>query len=158
MDSFWLLRKVLVAAALYSVIFDSNGDEGLSHQIAEVVSVNNERVTIIGTGRLGDQKVTVKLDNGQLAEVENLLTGALEYDEFYQVGDTVVVAEKNNRYHVVSLFRLPVLIGLLLLFCSWSAWVRQKSRTLRIAFFRWLSRHYFWYSESPVCWPGFLQF
>ena len=116
MRGFILAFAVLVAAALYSVIFDSNGDEGLSHQIAEVVSVNNERVTIIGTGRLGDQKVTVKLDNGQLAEVENLLTGALEYDEFYQVGDTVVVAEKNNRYHVVSLFRLPVLIGLLLLF------------------------------------------
>jgi uncharacterized membrane protein len=113
-----LAFAVLVAAALYGVIFSSNTDrdEQLSHQIAKVVSMNNERVTIIGTGKLGDQKLTIKLGNGQMAEVANLLTGALEYDEFYEVGDTVVVAQQNNRYHVVALFRLPVLIGLMVLF------------------------------------------
>lgn len=111
-----LAFAVLVAAALYSVIFSSDSGESISHQIAEVVAVDNERVTIIGTGKLGDQKLTIKLDNGELAEVANLLTGALEYDEFYEAGDRVVVAQNNNRYHVVALFRLPVLIGLMLLF------------------------------------------
>ena len=111
-----LVLAVLIATTLYSFIYNSNSDPLLSHQIANVVSVNNERVTIIGTARLGDQKLTIELDNNHQVDVQNLLTGALEYDEFYEVGDTVVVAEKNNRYHVVALFRLPVLIGLMLLF------------------------------------------
>ncbi|MCW8994425.1 MAG: hypothetical protein OQK77_01285, partial [Psychromonas sp.] len=80
-----LALAVIVAAALYSVIFGSNADAQLSHQIAEVVSVNNQRMTIVGTAKLGDQQLTIKLHDGQLAQVENLLTGALEYDEFYRV-------------------------------------------------------------------------
>lgn len=111
-----LAFAVLIAAALYHVIFSADAEEDLSHQIAEVVSVDNQRVTIIGTARLGDQKLVIKLDDEQQVEVTNLLTGALEYDEFYRVGDTVVVAQKNNRYHVVALFRLPVLIALMLIF------------------------------------------
>ncbi len=110
-----LACAVLVAGALYSVFFGVE-DKLISHHIGQITSVNNERVTIVGTARLGDQKITVELGNGQLAKMENLLTGALEYDEFYQVGDRVVVAEQNNRYHLVALFRLPVLIGLVLLF------------------------------------------
>ena len=110
-----LAFAVLVAGALYSVFFNSD-DSQLSHQIGEVVSVNNERVTIVGTARLGAQKLTVELGDDQLVKMENLLTGALEYDEFYQVGDSVVIAEQNNRYHAVALFRLPVLIGLMTLF------------------------------------------
>jgi len=98
-----LVLAVLIATTLYSFIYNSNSDPLLSHQIANVVSVNNERVTIIGTARLGDQKLTIELDNNHQVDVQNLLTGALEYDEFYEVGDTVVVAEKNNRYHVVAL-------------------------------------------------------
>lgn len=111
-----LTFAVIVAAALYFVIFNSGDNKSVSHQIADVISVNNDRVTIIGTGKLGDQQLTIQLNNGQETSVNNLLTGALEYDEFYEVGDRVVIAVQNNRYHVVALFRLPVLIGLLLLF------------------------------------------
>jgi uncharacterized membrane protein len=107
---------VVLAAAFYSFINPSNSTSELTHLVAEVISVNNERVTIIGTAKLGDQKLNIKLDNGQKVEVTNLLTGALEYDEFYRAGDKVLMVEKGNRYHVISLYRLPVLIGLLAIF------------------------------------------
>ncbi|SHO56662.1 YibE/F family protein [Vibrio quintilis] len=110
-----LMCAVLIAGALFGAVFHS-GDGQLSHQIGEVVSVNNDRVTIIGTARVGDQQLTVRLGQNQQVKTANLLTGAMEYDEFYQVGDKVVVAEQHDRYHVVALFRLPVLIGLMILF------------------------------------------
>lgn len=110
-----LLLATLLAVTLYTFVFASGDDDQNVHHIAEITSVNNERVTIIGTGKLGDQKLTAKIDGREVA-LTNLLTGALEYDEFYDVGDTIVVAENNGRYHAVALFRLPVLLGLVFLF------------------------------------------
>ncbi len=110
-----LTCMVLIAGALYGFLLKSDNGEA-THHIGKIISVNNERVTIVGTARLGDQKVTVQLSDGQQVNMENLLTGALEYDEFYQTGDRVVVAKQGQRYHLVALFRLPVLIGLMVLF------------------------------------------
>ncbi|MDV7105160.1 YibE/F family protein [Vibrio sp. TH_r3] len=110
-----LLFATLLAVLLYDFAFIPSDNESVTHYIGDVTSVNNERVTIIGTGKLGDQKLTVEV-NGEPKEMFNLLTGALEYDEFYYKGDRIVVAEQNGRFHAVALFRLPVLIGLLVLF------------------------------------------
>jgi uncharacterized membrane protein len=107
---------VILAAAFYSFIHPANTESKLSHLVADVVSVDNQRVTIIGTAKLGDQKLNIKLDSGKEIELTNLLTGALEYDEFYEVGDKVLIAQKGNNYHVISLYRLPILIGLLAVF------------------------------------------
>jgi uncharacterized membrane protein len=111
-----LSSLVILAAAFYSFSYCSNTDTQLTHQIGEVISVNNERVTVIGTAKLGDQKLKVKLDDDQQIEISNLLAGALEYDEFYHVGDTVLLVFNGSQYRVVSLYRLPVLIGLMILF------------------------------------------
>ncbi|WED20841.1 YibE/F family protein [Vibrio sp. JC009] len=110
-----LLLATLLAAIVYNFVFASGGNNPVRHHIAKVTSVNNERVTIIGTGKLGDQKLMAEIDGREVA-LTNLLTGAMEYDEFYEVGDTIVVAENSGRYHAVALFRLPVLLGLVLLF------------------------------------------
>lgn len=111
-----LAFAVILAAALYSFIYNSKADPLLTHQVSEVLSVDNDRVTIVGTAKLGDQQLTLKLHSGKKVQAANLLTGALEYDEFYRVGDRVLVVEKGNRYHVVSLYRLPVLLGLMVVF------------------------------------------
>ncbi|MDG3086487.1 YibE/F family protein [Vibrio hannami] len=115
MRALTLLLATLVAAFMYHLSFGFKNDSSVSHHIATVDVVNNERVTIVGTGRLGDQKLQVEVEGKQI-EISNLLVGAMEYDEFYEVGDRIVVAEQNGRYHAVALFRLPVLIGLLVLF------------------------------------------
>lgn len=112
-----LAFTILIAGAFYALIFNNDNAQS-SHHIGQVVSVDNTRVTIIGTARLGDQKVAVRLDDDLEVNVINLLTGALEYDEFYTVGDHVVVAQQGERYHLVALFRLPVLIGLIVLFAA----------------------------------------
>lgn len=111
-----LFLSVLIAAVFYAFVLQPGTEQPLSHKIGTVVSVNNERVTIIGSGRLGDQQLSVELKNGQQIQLQNLLTGALEFDEFYKTGDHVVVAEMNGRYSLVARYRLPVLIALMLVF------------------------------------------
>ena len=111
-----LFLLVLIAAGFYAFIGQPSSGQTPSHNIATVISVNNERVTIIGTGRLGDQQLTVELKNGTQVQLQNLLTGALEFDEFYQPGDHVVVAEMDGRYSLVARYRLPILIALTLAF------------------------------------------
>ena len=110
-----LTITVILAAALYNVFLSPHQEDTVTHHVGEVVSVDNERVTVVGTGRLGDQKLVIQLADQQI-QLSNLLTGALEYDEFYVEGDQVVLAEQNGHYHVLALFRLPVLITLTLVF------------------------------------------
>ncbi|MGB5443955.1 MAG: YibE/F family protein [Psychromonas sp.] len=129
-----LALAVLIATALYSFIYNSHSDPLLSHKVADVISVDNERVTIIGTARLGDQKLIIELNNGHRVSVANMLTGALEYDEFYELGDSLIVAEKNNRYQVVARYRLPVLVSLMLLFA-----IGLLAYAKRVGFFALLS-------------------
>lgn len=72
-----LFLSVLIAAVFYAFVLQPGTEQPLSHKIGTVVSVNNERVTIIGSGRLGDQQLSVELKNGQQIQLQNLLTGAL---------------------------------------------------------------------------------
>ncbi len=116
MRGLFLACAVLLAAGIYSFIFTPSQNSELKHKIGTVLTTNNEKLTIIGTAKLGTQQLTVEIDDSTKVTVDNLLTGALEYDEFYQPGDIVVLAEQHDRYHVVSLFRLPVLVGLMLVF------------------------------------------
>ncbi len=116
MRGLFLTSLVLIAAAFYSFTLDKHSGSDIEHQIGTVESVDNSTLTVVGTAKIGTQKLNVRLSNHQLVETENLLTGAMEYDEYYQPGDRVVLAHQQDRYHAVALFRLPVLIGLMLLF------------------------------------------
>lgn len=113
----FLIVLVLFSTVCYGVI-NSFDCDGTTYRIARVIQVDNHRVTIIGTGKLGDQKLSLKLGSGQVVAVSNLLTGSLEYDEFYRMGDQVVVAQRHHQYHVIALFRLPILAGLMVLFAA----------------------------------------
>lgn len=121
-----LLAFLVLFGAIGYVVLHSTENETGSYSIAEVGSVDNQRVTIIGASKLGDQRLTLMLDDDSQVSVHNLLTGSMEYDEFYQTSDRVVVVQKNGQYHVVALFRLPVLIGLVALFMLGILWYARK--------------------------------
>ncbi len=113
-----LLAFMVVCAALgYSWLAQRSQAEGHYH-IATITKVDNSRLTVIGASKLGDQALTLRLARQGVATTHNLLTGSMEYDEFYQPGDRVIAVEQRGEYHVIALFRLPVLAFLMLLFAG----------------------------------------
>jgi len=92
--------------------------DGATNEIATVTQVDNSDATIIGANRIGRQQLQLKIltgsQRGRVYAGQSLLTGAMEFDEYYRAGDTalVVVDGDHQRIRVLSHFRLPLLGGL----------------------------------------------
>jgi len=111
-----ILILALLAACLATVDFGRTGAQ--SNEIAEVILVDNSDATIIGANRIGRQQLQLKIltgaQQGRIYPGQSLLTGAMEFDEYYQAGDTVLVVVDNHKQQirVLSHFRLPLLAAL----------------------------------------------
>ncbi|USD67185.1 YibE/F family protein [Vibrio sp. SCSIO 43136] len=94
--------------------------------VANVVGTDNSKLTVIGSNRIGEQSLIVELEDPMGGETRfkafNMLTGTLEYDEFYRSGDRILVALQIGDYgqvtHVKALshYRLPYLVMLFSVF------------------------------------------
>lgn len=125
-----LLALVLAIVATYlsqpssTTANDLSGQSTAENAVARVVGVDNSQVTIIGSSRLGRQLLTLEMlsgsQRGATLTGHSLLAGAMEFDEFYQGGDWVLVSYSpaQSQVRVLSHFRLPILLGLLLLFAA----------------------------------------
>jgi uncharacterized membrane protein len=117
------LTLLLALAAAYVItLLLQNSNAPMDNAIGVVTLVDNSDATFIGASKIGRQKLTFELlsgpQKGQLRHGQSLLTGALEFDEFYQVGDTLLVSidPATQMVRVHSHFRLPLLVGLFALF------------------------------------------
>ena len=127
--SLMLLTAFLAALLLSGWQHSKNQpDNGVQELRAEVVNTDNSRLVTQGQARIGSQLLSVKLKNGpwpdrQLDNVVNFFNGSMEFDEFYEPGDSLIVAVRDNGQapplvQVVArdrLLVLGVLLGLLML-------------------------------------------
>ncbi|MGL6171452.1 MAG: YibE/F family protein [Vibrio sp.] len=88
-----------------------------------VISVDNSRMTVIGSNRIGEQRVMITTSGfEQPIEATNHLSGSLEYDEYYQPGDNVLFVYQSNSQgkpilaRTLAHYRLDILTGLLTVF------------------------------------------
>ncbi|WGK83230.1 YibE/F family protein [Vibrio aestuarianus] len=94
--------------------------------VAKVLQTDNSKLTIIGSNRIGEQSLVVTLEEPIQGKSQftahNMLTGTLEYDEFYHSGDQILVAVQLGSHgqvtHVKALshYRIPYLTVLFSLF------------------------------------------
>lgn len=88
--------------------------------------VDNSNTIVQGVSKVGSQALTVEIltgkNKGKILKINNLLNGSMEYDEFYQRNDKVLmyVMEKDGELFgkVLSLLRVDKIIGLGLLFVT----------------------------------------
>ena len=94
--------------------------------IGKVLTVDNSDTIVQGISKVGCQRLTVKVltgkYKGKILEINNLLSGSIEYDEFYAEKDKVlmVILENNERVDgkVLSLLRMDKVAGLALIFIT----------------------------------------
>lgn len=94
----WLFSLIIALICLILSFLDLAGipsaPNGL-HARGQVIAVDNSQVRQNLIVRTEDQFLTVKLMNGphegKILELTNILTGKMELDEFYAVGDKVLV-------------------------------------------------------------------
>ena len=94
--------------------------------IGRVLVVDNSNTIVQGISKVGSQALTVEIltgkNKGKILKINNLLNGSMEYDEFYQRNDKVLmyVMEKDGELFgkVLSLLRVDKIIGLGLLFVT----------------------------------------
>ncbi len=96
--------------------------DGVMELHAEVLQADDSRLITQGQARLGSQLLTLRLKNGpwperQLTHVVNIFNGTMEFDEYYQPGDSLIVAVSDNgqepvRVQIVARDRL-VMLGIL---------------------------------------------
>lgn len=94
--------------------------------IGKVLSVDNENTIVQGISKIGSQRIEVKIltgeQKGKVLEINNLLSGSMEYDEFYETGDKVLMTtfEDDGKLvgKVLSLLRLDKIIILGFIFIS----------------------------------------
>lgn len=94
--------------------------------IGRVLVVDNSNTIVQGVSKVGSQALTVEIltgkNKGKVLKINNLLNGSMEYDEFYQRNDKVLmyVMEKDGELFgkVLSLLRVDKIIGLGLLFVT----------------------------------------
>lgn len=117
-----------IAAFLALLVF-SGKLEGYffsKENIGRVLTVDNSDAVVQGVSKVGCQHLEVMVLTGEhkgvSLEVNNLLSGSMEYDEFYQPGDKILMAvsadeetgEINGK--VLSLLRIEKVAGLGLIF------------------------------------------
>ncbi len=100
-----------------------NSPKGSIETKGTIVAVDNSRMTVIGSNRIGEQRVQIEhSDFDQPIEAINLLSGSLEYDEYYQQGDKVLFVYQTDSQgkpvlaRTLAHYRLDVLTGLLAAF------------------------------------------
>jgi len=75
----------------------------------EVVEADNSRVAEFGIVKTGDQKLQVKMSDGpfegEVITAYNTLLGKAELDEFYEVGDSVLVVVSTDEQGGVAIAR-----------------------------------------------------
>lgn len=85
--------------------------------IGKVLMIDNENTIVQGISKLGSQNLTIEILTGKyknkIINVNNLLSGSLEYDEFYEEKDKVLIyiQETNDKLEgkILSIFRLDKL-------------------------------------------------
>lgn len=94
--------------------------------IGRVLTVDNSDAIVQGISKVGCQHLTVEIltgkYKGKILEMNNLLSGSIEYDEFYTEKDKVLMAvlENNGRIDgkVLSLLRMEKIAGLAFIFVT----------------------------------------
>lgn len=94
--------------------------------IGKVLSVDNENTIVQGISKIGSQRIEVKIltgeQKGKVLEINNLLSGSMEYDEFYKEKDKIlmVVTDDNGELKgkALSLLRIEKIGGLAFIFVS----------------------------------------
>ena len=94
--------------------------------IGRVLTVDNSDAIVQGISKIGSQYLNVEILTGEYKgktlEVRNLLSGSMEYDEFYETGDKVLMTtfEDDGKLvgKVLSLLRLDKIIILGFIFIS----------------------------------------
>lgn len=112
-----ILLYLCVLIAVITSVYQSNEGQDNSINIATVTHVDDSRVIIQGIARLGDQLVTVKTYDDKTYHIHNLLTGAMEYDEYYQQGNWVIISESGERAALISIMRMHVIFLLAITLC-----------------------------------------
>ena len=126
MRGLYLGLIVLLVACLQGMGSTGSSVDHAPQAVARVLVADNSKVTVIGSNRLGEQRLEVEMQSGEfdgkVFPALNLLSGSMEYDEFYQQGDRILVAiqprtgDELPTVRALSFYRLPVLSALLLLF------------------------------------------
>lgn len=112
---------IVLAVVFLALLFcesKAGGDIFQGESIGKVLSVNNDNVVIQGVSKVGAQKVDIKIVTGKYrgnsVEMTNLLSGSLEYDEFYKEGDKVLVFVKDQGERlegkILSLIRVDKIL------------------------------------------------
>ncbi len=94
--------------------------------IGRVLVVDNSNAIVQGISKIGSQTLTVEVltgeHKGKILEINNLLNGSMEYDEFYEEGDKVLmfVIEDEGKLvgKVLSLLRVDKILGLGFIFVA----------------------------------------
>lgn len=80
--------------------------KGTEHGKAEIISVDNSEIISTGLIKSGEQTCVVEVKEGKFkgrqVSAYNLLTGSLESDKIYKVGDTALVVINFNADEIVS--------------------------------------------------------
>lgn len=99
--------------------------------IGRILVVDNSDAIVQGISRVGCQHLSVEILTGKYKnskiEVNNLLSGSMEYDEFYEKDDKVLIAVRENNGKldgkVLSLLRIEkigvlalIFVGLLIIY------------------------------------------
>lgn len=116
-----ILLSFMIAMFLY---FTKENILEPNEYLARVVAVNNNELIQRGVSKIGSQNLEIKVlskdRKGKRLQTLNRLNGSAEYDEFYEVGDKMLVriVENNNRLIInpISLYRVPTLLFLLGIF------------------------------------------
>lgn len=94
--------------------------------IGRVLTVDNSDAIVQGISKIGSQYLNVEILTGEYKgktlEVRNLLSGSMEYDEFYKEKDKIlmVVTDDNGELKgkALSLLRIEKIAGLAFIFVS----------------------------------------
>ncbi len=122
------LAILLVLLAIPTGYEDAEIFTDRERAVAEVTAVNNEHIITVGIVHTGDQTCELEILDGKFkgetAEGFNMLTGSVEADKIYSVGDEVLVliSVENDEVSFVSMidhYRINVeliLVGLFFVF------------------------------------------
>lgn len=123
------MKKIGIAAVVtfLALLVFSGKLEGYffkKESIGRVVTVDNSDAIVQGISKVGCQHLAVEVltgkHKGKILEINNLLSGSIEYDEFYIEKDKVLMAvlENNGKLDgkVLSLLRIEKVAGLAFIF------------------------------------------
>lgn len=112
--------------ALLVFIIKPEGYFFKKENIGKVLAVDNSDAIVQGVSKVGCQHLKIKILTGEFKgteiEANNLLSGSMEYDEFYEPEDKILMAVSFNEEtekvtgKVLSLLRIEKIAGLAFIF------------------------------------------